>query len=547
MSTASRFSRSWAWALLVAIMLCEFLLFDRMTSRHHAGFYPRWNDQIQYLTEAYQAHDAARAQGLLAGLKIAFTKDAVQGQLHDVAAVIVFALTGSASRSAALSLNMLVFLAWQFALWFSVTRVTGSRAFGWLAFGLVLCLGWPWSVSPGSAIDFRLDHAAMCLFGLTGCLALLSDGFRHRGWSIALGLGIALTLLTRFLTVVYFAPIFVAAIIWVVRDADRAVRTRGLGWAAVVAAVVALPFFWINRQGILDYYWVGHVTGNESAARAPGLSLLQSLEFLRDHLLYRQLGPWLGWTTAAVTAALVLLWFALGRRANPRSGREWRFVALVFTLSPTIILTLHRQKSDVTLGIIVPGVLLLVLWVWDRLWPQVESSVAGGWRKHFPTALAVATVATGLFYFTRCQLTPPPVDFTRSARAVNSLADFIFDRVQRSRSAQPSVGVDRIVDFVDGRILRVICYERHRAWVLFGVHLPDSILTTEDSIIMFKLRETDFMFLSDPNQGHASWPYDLQMRRLYPQLKQWCDENMDHVSDHDLFGYKMSLYSRRPR
>ncbi len=42
----------WTWLAATVLMLAEFLLFDHMTSQHHARFYPRWNDQIQYLSEA---------------------------------------------------------------------------------------------------------------------------------------------------------------------------------------------------------------------------------------------------------------------------------------------------------------------------------------------------------------------------------------------------------------------------------------------------------------------------------------------------------------
>ena len=174
-------------------MLAEFLLFDRMTSQHHASVYPRWNDQIQYLRESYTAYEEAKAHGLAAGLKFALGKPALQGTLHDTAALLVFEVTGSASRSAALSLNLLVFLAWQAALLAGIARISGSRALGWMGFGLLLCLAWPWSGEAGSAVDFRLDHGAMCLFGITAITALLTRGFRSWGWSLALGLAVGVT------------------------------------------------------------------------------------------------------------------------------------------------------------------------------------------------------------------------------------------------------------------------------------------------------------------------------------------------------------------
>lgn len=120
-----RSPRAFTGAALLALFLAEFLLFDRLTSRHHAWVYPRWNDQIQYLTEAYTGYEFARAHGLPAALGHALSKPAAQGTLHDVFALLIFALAGP-SRSAALSLNMLAFLAWQ-AVLFSPSRASAAR------------------------------------------------------------------------------------------------------------------------------------------------------------------------------------------------------------------------------------------------------------------------------------------------------------------------------------------------------------------------------------------------------------------------------------
>ena len=42
----------------------------------------------------------------------------------------------------------------------------------WMGFGLLPCIFWPWSAEAGSAIDFRLDHGAMCLFGICAAVAV---------------------------------------------------------------------------------------------------------------------------------------------------------------------------------------------------------------------------------------------------------------------------------------------------------------------------------------------------------------------------------------
>ena len=91
-------SRSPAVWLLVAVFALEFFLFDNFGARRFTPIYPRWNDQIQYLSESYTGYEFARANGFFTGLWHTLTNRSAQGTLHDFFAVIVFTLAGP-SRS----------------------------------------------------------------------------------------------------------------------------------------------------------------------------------------------------------------------------------------------------------------------------------------------------------------------------------------------------------------------------------------------------------------------------------------------------------------
>src|SRR5688572_6305012 len=107
--------RSPTWWLAVAL-LAEFLLFDQFGAKRFTHLYPRWNDQIQYLTESYAGYEYARAHGAGAGLWQTLANRSAQGTLHDTWALIAFTLAGP-SRSAALAINMVALMAWQVALY----------------------------------------------------------------------------------------------------------------------------------------------------------------------------------------------------------------------------------------------------------------------------------------------------------------------------------------------------------------------------------------------------------------------------------------------
>ena len=543
-ATPARLTR-WMWLAAAVLMLVEFLVFDRMTSAHHASIYPRWNDQIQYLRESYTGFEETKAHGLVAGLKFTLGKPALQGTLHDSLALLVFSLAGSASRSAALSLNMLVFLAWQAALLALLPRLTGSRALGWMGFGLLLCLAGPWSNEPASAVDFRLDHGAMCLMGLTAVVALLTDGFRITRWCLALGLITGVTMLERFLTSVYFSAIFLACVGWVLSGKDRWPRLRNLGWAGLVAAAVALPVFWINRTPIYTYYWVGHITGAEGAARFHPLNVWHSIQYIVVNLADMDLGRWFAWTVAIPTVVLLGLFFSSKRAPAPKPERDWLFVALAFLVLPAAVLCFHPQKSAYVLGVIVPGLILLVLWVWTWLWRRIDFSGRGPLLRWVPAVLALGVVGSGASYFTQRQLAPPySEDFRTSARTVNAMADYIFKTARDRQIANPYIAVDQIVDFMDAQILQVVCYERHKVWVNFVIQLPNSILEDKDEVMLYRMKLCDYVLLTDDMPGDGYWPYDKQMRRLYPEMKAWCEAHLRHSQTYTLFGRQMSLYEK---
>jgi hypothetical protein len=533
----------WLWLAAALLMLAEFLVFDRMTARYHAHVYPRWTDEIQYLTESYNGWQQTQAHGLWAGLKSTLTKPAVQGTVHDFFAVLVFWLVGEPSRSAALSLNMIVLLCWQAALLAVIPRTTGSRALGWAAFGLVLCIAWPWGVDAGSAVDFRLDHGAMCLFGVCATLALGTRGFRSTGWSVALGLVVGLTLLERFLTSVYFVAIFAAALAWIAAGSERWLRLRNLGLAGLIAAALAAPMFWLNRTMIYNYYWIGHMASADADARASTLNLWESMQYVFGNLGQRQLGAWFGWTVAAVTAPLLVAALSSRRKAPSPLDRDGLFFALAFLVLPSAVLCLHRQKSFYVLGILAPGVILLAVWIWGALWRRIDFT---GWARRLPLGLAIASVAAGLGYFLVRQLpSPHTAAFSAGATKINEVADHLYATSRRAGLTTPRIGVDLLTDYFDGRTMSVLCYERQRQWLTFSPLLPTGILEVPDALVMERLGQCDFVLLTDFFPENGYYPFDRQMRRLYPEVKAWCDTHLRLVESFPIFNRRMSLYQRR--
>ncbi len=524
--------RSPAPWLLLAVFAFEFFLFDHYGARRYTNIYPRWNDQIQYLTESYTGYEFAREHGLAEGLLRALTNSSAQGTLHDFFAVIAFTVTGP-SRSAALALNMLALIAWQAALFAAVAQRTENRAGAFAVAMLPLLLRGPWDNIPGSAYDFRLDHLAMCALGITATAAWASDSFRSRRGSTLFGVAVGLTLLTRFLTGTYFVVIQAGLLAWIMTGEDRKPRLINFGRAALIAFVIAAPVFWLNFEAVRDYYWIGHYVGPESAIRNQNMGFGRSLAFVWGNLFERHIGGFFVVLVAAGATAL-----AFSRRGERRPGdRSFWIIGALFLLSPALVLTLHQQKSEVVLSALAPGLVILAAALW----------FIAGRRASPPAFRALAAVVTlaGLAFFTHQQVPQafPPATIAET-RIVNSLADEIFRRARSGNLKELRVGVDYITDCLDAQVLRVMCYERHRVWFAINMTLPTGIAEPAEDIVMSRLAESDFFFLTQ-EAPEGGFPYDRKLAAMRPQLRTWCDEHLRGANQFTIFGRRMVLYQRR--
>lgn len=548
------------WVALLALLGVEYWLFLRGITQFHTWVYPRWNDQIQYLTEAYTSYEVLRTQGWWAGLREALTNPAAQGTLHDVLAVVVFGIFGP-SRAAALSLNFGAFAAWQalsFALW---RRATGRWSIAWLAVLLLLALRSLTEAAPGSPIDFRLDWMACCLAGAALACGGLTDGFRRTGWSIAFGAAIGLTIVARFLTLIYFGALLVALALWLLTTLRKKDAWTGLARlgrllvAGAVCAAVCAPFLWMNWETVYNYYWIGHLTGPESAIRSPNFGLQRSFDFIFREALWdyhvggfalRTIGAGL---LAVVTLIATRLWWDERRSRSAADDvpvhrvEASLWLGALMLIIPGGVLVLHSQKSHLVVSILLPGFVALAVGIVALAARRFLASA----RARLAVGVVVLAMGTASFWhFARGFSTSPhSPEFSAGAAKVQQLAGYIYDTSRAAKLATPRIGVDQVTDSLDAQITRVVSYERHGEWTPYIMTLPTGIAEDQEANLFSQLAQSNFVFLTEEMPGEGGWPYDRQMRRLYPRLREWCETHLRRVETFSLFDRKMTLYQGR--
>lgn len=528
---------------LVLVLAAEFFFGDGIIARHQAWLYPRWFDQVQYLSEAYRGYEEMQVAGWAAGVRETLTNISPQGTLHDFWALPVFLIAGGPSREAALAINLLALLLLQAVTFLTVRRLSGSWPAAWIALGLMAALRCAWAGGSGSIVDFRLDWMAACAYGVALSAAIAGDGFRSLRGAAVFGGAVALVLLTRHLTAVYFVAVYALFFGGLLLQSDRWARIGRLLLSGLVALAIAGPSFWHNRQAIYGYYWGGHIEGPERALRDSHLGPVASMKWLGAELLFGQVG-WMALVLigAVASALLVARHFF---RAPPvesaaRSGQRDAWIATgIFLVAPAAVLSAHALKAAQPVSILAP----------PAVWLGILAGVALGrgvrLRASVPVAaLAVATaLATAAVGLVR---SGPSRAEELAAEKINALADYVYDRAEECGLEEPRLAVTWILDGLNGPTFRVLGYERHRRWLQIDETLPTGLFETTPETVMAQLAQSDFVCLLAGDRAEATpWPFNRQMVAMQPVLRQWCDANLRRVGELEADGMPLLVYERR--
>jgi hypothetical protein len=524
---------------LAAVFAAESALFCVVTSRHHAWIYPRWNDQLEYLGQAYDGYEHMRLHGFARAAWHTLTLGAPQGSLHAFLALLVFMVAGP-SRSAALAVNLLAFLALQAATFGAARRISGSASIAWASVALLAAVAFPWSGGAASAVDFRLDWMASCAYGVALAAAIESDGFRSTRWAALFGAAAGVVILIRHLTAVYLALILLFLMVWLLSRPDGRARCGRLLLAAAVAAGLSGPALWASRFAIHSYYWFGQIAGPESAVRASRTGLVESIKWLFTQLLFYQVG--LGAALLGLGAACALLAARSGGNSRREPGSAFGLslcdawaATLAFLGAPAAVLSFHPIKAPQALCILIPSTVWIVILTWTHL--------ARGMARVCVAAICGMTTLIGALLFVGAETRQSAsVEKTADFRRINALSDYLFFRAEESELARPRVAVTWFVDGLNASALQVLGYERHGRMLPFVLVMPTSLFGLTRDVAMGNLADSDFVCLV--TRAAPVFPFDLRMMDLLPETRRWCEGHLRHVGDLDNAGLSVSVYER---
>lgn len=338
--------RKLAWirssgALVATIIVATVALHVVWLARFRHGYVTEW-DESGYLQFALSNFDVLRDQGPWAYMKFVGNRGTFGPLLPGVTALF-YPIVGRGVFGSLLVLPL--FFAGLVAAAFGLARQLVSNSWAVVAAFAVAAI--PAVTDYSRVFHFALPATA-CMTAALWAL-VRSEGLRRLGWVAAAGLFIALTLLSRTMTIAYVPGFALAAgALLLVEAPDLRIRLRNLAIGAGVVALVAGPWYLRNARSVYDSL-VGTGYGESATVfgrHYPVASWGYWTKELRLDLSYLGL-PLAGVLLLCFGAAL---WYVLARRRplleRPRSVRALSILALVLiVLEGYFALTSSRNEG----------------------------------------------------------------------------------------------------------------------------------------------------------------------------------------------------------
>jgi hypothetical protein len=522
---------------------------------------PLGMDQVVYLFEAYQAALIGQVSGALKGLADLVGDAPAAGFGLQVTAYGVMLIAGI-SRMSALAVNFFYFAAVPCLLSLIIGRdkPLGLHLFLW---GLWLSIRSMYGLI-GGPFDFRLDFTGMALFALVCALLWRSEVFTRPVPCVLAGLVAIWLCITRFIMAVHLGMVGVILFgCLLIFPSLRTTRStwRGVAITLAVAGAGIVPYVVLQWDRLWAYYVVGHVTGPEEQIRAimQGISnWREALAFYPHALLHEQLGALSGRLIALTIATAVALAMVDRLRARslgphttgsvrPSRSAVWAVLVVgAAGLGPYITLNADTLKSGVAANVfLVPagGIGLLASFVIANMLPRLIGARRSEWTT---LGLGVLVLATGLTYEFKALARPTVVtehqsDFAARDRMLTLITETSIANDWRA----PLLFVDHVGQ-LDGLQMELSHFERYGTDLQI-LRLLAQIEEVPPEQLWPSLLKADFLILRDPSaKDVGSYPYDVQMARLNPQLQAFCRERCQELGSFIYFRTPMSLYARAP-
>ena len=331
-----------AAALTVAIVLVTVVLHFVWLTRFRRADIVEW-DEAGYMQFSLSNYDALREQGPVTFAKTVAGRETF-GPFFPFVTSLAYPIVGRSIFGGLLVMPL--FYACLVAATYGLARRVVASS--WAAVAALTVAAIPAVTDYTRLFHFALPATA-CMTGALWAL-VHTEGLRRRRWAVAFGVLVALTWLSRTMTVAYVPALALAVgTQFLVGQPDLRVKARNLGFAVGAAALIAGPWYARNARSVYDNL-VGTGYGAD-AARYGQRHSVASWDFWTKELRLDLIHLGLPLAIVLLLCFSIALGSLIARRRLALPGRPWsvRTAALValaiVVLEGYVALTSSRNEG----------------------------------------------------------------------------------------------------------------------------------------------------------------------------------------------------------
>jgi len=326
---------------------------------------------------------------------------------------------------------------------------------------------------------------------------------------------------------------------------NKKISLSNLLISGIAASPLTAIFFYKNWARIYDYYLVGHVASIEKTVRASGLSIYGTFEYILINGLYQFQGP----IFFAFFALIFISYLLITKKCKEKCSSMrffksefswWRIIGLIFFISPIIILSFESEAQNAVLSIFTPGLIILLLGCAAPCYLGMNVV-----RPRLAKILVLIATIVSILNFTYSNSKFNDFKtFETNANKVNEIADYIF-QYSTMHNSTVNIATNRIVEFLDGNILKVFIYERHQNWLSIEGVLPAGNLEVPNSQVYEKLKQSNLVFSVESPLLVRGFPSELQMQSLKDGLENIYSSQFKRITTINIFNKNIIIYEQK--
>ena len=530
------------WWIFTLITLIDFYFFRAYINNNIAYFYPINFDQSNYLALSYSTFEHVKINGFISGIRQ--TEGLVTGLLFPIQAILLYFVFG-ASRFISLLPNFLYFVLLQLFSLIAVRSISKKLYISLLFLAFIILINVPFRVS-GGLMDFRMDFIAFCLYGMVLASAVKSKLFLDLKWSFITVVLIASLILLRFITAIYmlsiFWPMTLYYVLMIIASKEvtagfleNKVRLKHITLITLFLTAFILSYVFINKDGLYDYYMVGHFLGNEKLIRANELAttnFLSIITFYPKSIFNDQLGQF--WFKVSL---LSLLLYFLFFKHTSRIGfkdlkgfNSWGAGFIFFLLSlimPLIILTIDVSKSRVVGSIMVMPILWLIMWCYLYLDRQLKD------KNNVLNIMAFLILIIG-FSHQIIKFHQNNIGEKKGLKTITSMYLDVGDYATKHHWTSINLSVDQVCDYFSGSAIEAVYYEIRGKIIPVKIQqLGRSIFAIEKNEVVDSLKNSNVIMMNlNEYTNTVAYPFNITINRYKSLMKKYTASNFHRLGDY---------------